>query len=162
MLRYIRRLFHPKSTTFQRPEPRRSFMPSLELLEKREVLSTFHLRTPVGVGTLPQLAAVGHFRNDLFPQSPAAPFMAVSYQEYKDADGAVTGGGGVGLLAGDLNGNFQKVQDIEVAPMAEGIVVGHFTDSGHDDVAVASNGTDTVPGAVTLLRHDGYFGFTRG
>src|SRR5262249_8303764 len=71
------------------------------------------------------------------------------------------GGGGVSILSGDGAGFFQRDKDFEVVPGAEGIVVGHFTNSGNDDLAVASFGNDQVPGAVTFIRHDGRFGFTR-
>jgi hypothetical protein len=150
MLRFINRLFHRKAKAFRKSPPRRSFKPGLEQMEKREVLSTFHKLDPVMLtGSHPQLAAVGHYQG---PGGNTLPFVAVTNEW----------GGSVSVLLGDGQGGFSKPQaDIALgAAGAEGIVVGHFTDSGADDLAVASYGDGVGAGKVTLLRGDGQGGFT--
>jgi hypothetical protein len=100
-----------------------------------------------GGGFYPGVPAVGHYVS----QGVQKPFIAVTY------NGRV---GGVVVFLPDAQGNVVRSQNIKLGTTAhpagsEGIVVGQFTGSGADDIAVASDG-----GSVVILRGrgNGHFG----
>jgi hypothetical protein len=89
-------------------------------------------------GYLPQVAAVGHYSSG----GTELPFIAVTY---------MGGGGGVDVLLEDSRGGFTLHNyTLGRTTQPEGIIVGHFTNSGVDDLAVADNF-----GSIYILRGNG-------
>jgi hypothetical protein len=120
-------------------------------------LASFEASLPLTVGGLAQLVAVGQYTSE----GTELPLIAATYQEQ---------GGGISVLLGDGQGGFTRGADILLGTGAaprnpEGILLGHFTDSGVDDLAVANfgqgatGGLAAVPGSVTVFRGDGTGGF---
>ncbi len=137
---------------------RRTATPVIAPLEARTVLSSFvpaetlPVVPPTPSGHQPMLVAVGSYVSG----GVTRPFIAASYVDKVAGDG-----GGVSVFLGGANGTFNDPIDIALSadlgpkPSPEGIVVGHFTSSGFDDIAVADN-NDRV--FVIRGNGDGTFG----
>src|SRR5271165_7128531 len=115
---------------------RQKYALGCETLEQRTVLSAaFTVLPPIQAGPTPVLPAVGTFDSG----GVTRPFIAVT------TDGG-EGNTGVTILLGNGGGGFSSQPMIKFNTVAypelanpEGIVVGHFTNSGFDDLAVACN-----------------------
>jgi hypothetical protein len=130
----------------------------IEPLEARTVLSTFVLSQTLplvpagGSGHQPQAVAVGSYLSG----GASRAFVAASYEHDDQGNG-----GGVSVFLGSANGQFNSPidialpSDLDPKPEPEGIVVGRFTDSKFDDIAVADNHD-----RVFIIRNngDGSFG----
>jgi hypothetical protein len=102
-------------------------------------------------GFAPAVSAVGHYSSG----GSVRPFVAVTY-------GNEVGGVFV-FLSDDRGGLASPPTRIDIGDDrhhvgSEGIIVGHFTNPGVDDLVVASDGdfTTSNPGSVVLIRGDGF------
>jgi hypothetical protein len=126
-------------------------------MEDRALLSSFQVfQQEIQTGPNSVLPAVGHYVD----AGVTKPFIAVTYIDNSK------GQFGVAVLEPDTLGHFNVASRLELGSgaafsNAEGIVVGNFTGSGHDDLAVATNGDGTTSGEVSLFKGhgDGTFEF---
>jgi hypothetical protein len=133
----------------------RRHAPAPERLEERLVpsASSFAYGPTLSIqgGDNGVVPAVGHYQSG----STNLPFVAVTYTGHNGMNG------GVNVFLGDGQGHFQNPHDYQLYKdvnradvMPEGIIVGRFTHSGFDDLAVADN-----KGGVFILlgKGDGSF-----
>jgi hypothetical protein len=145
------------------PRPnQKKYAPTLECLEERLALSaaSFKVGPPLTVDYGPGGVAVGPVDSG----GSTRPFIAVTYAGANRPRDQTPGG--VDVLVRNDQGAFILTRDdhhylanTSTPSYPEGVVIGHFTGSGFDDLAFASDGSPNAKGSVTVVPGDGQGGF---